>query len=124
MSTKSFDAALPAVGQRTDPLMWGARTIGKADVLLVTDASGVRIEGFEVPRALRRKGYGSEALRCLTALADTHGVDLELTAAPLDRESDITIDDLIRFYERAGFVFAGPDGWRMAAAAPVEPGGE
>lgn len=112
MSTKSFDEALPAVGERTDPTMWGARRIAEADVLLVTDGSGVRIEGFAVPRSLRRRGLGSEALRLLTALADEHGVPLELTAAPLDRESDITTEDLIRFYERAGFIFAGPDGWR------------
>ncbi len=61
---------------------------------------------------LHRAFEPSEATR--KALADEHGVDLELTAAPLDRDSDITVDDLIRFYERAGFVFAGPDGWRMA----------
>lgn len=51
------------------------------------------------------QGHGSEVMRECCADADAEGIILTLEALPYDRSR---FEDLIRFYERFGFTFDGP----------------
>lgn len=56
-----------------------------------------------------RKGYGKKMMQALTQAADTHGITLELIAAPPPhmKRQDPTLpdkDELARFYKQYGFV--------------------
>lgn len=51
---------------------------------------------------IKNKGYGSEVLRECLADADAEGIILTLEAIPYEYGR---LEDLLRFYERHGFVF-------------------
>lgn len=55
------------------------------------------------------KGYGTQALRIITGMADTFGVKLNLFARAMDHKPHST-KRLIEWYERHGFV--APTDWR------------
>lgn len=50
----------------------------------------------------RNQGKASSAMQWLTALADKHGVDLDLTADP---QGGLSKNELRRWYKRYGFTF-------------------
>jgi hypothetical protein len=53
-----------------------------------------------------RKGYASEVMNKITALADKHGVVMRSTIKPFGSER-VEAGDLMKWYSRAGFVKAG-----------------
>lgn len=66
----------------------------------------------------QRHGYAGRALRMLTSLCDANGIPMKLVARPLAPELGLTkgcpasfsIEQLLRFYERHGFVEVRPPG--------------
>jgi hypothetical protein len=55
---------------------------------------------------LPNTGAGSAALKDITDLADKHGTNMTLSAVPLDK-GGISQQDLIKFYQKAGFKLDG-----------------
>lgn len=63
-----------------------------------------RIARINVPRPHRRKGHGTALLRQILADADAEGVLLFLE--PLPSDPGMSRMDLVRWYQRHGFVWA------------------
>jgi hypothetical protein len=74
-------------------------------VMLDTEAAGfysenpiVRLDSVAMPRHLRRRGWGSKVMLCITELADQMGIAIALRAANEDAEE---------FFWRFGFEGSG-----------------
>lgn len=104
---RDFDAA-------THPHPFNNRerlTSGTVGVELYRRGPNVRISAIAT-YGERGKGAGSQALRQITALADQHGVTLELGAKPFKTGGSgkpLSAAQLRRWYTRHGFVAARGD---------------
>jgi len=68
---------------------------------------GIYFEAIQTfPPECEEKGYASEVMKKITALADTHGVVMRSTIKPFGSER-VEAGDLMKWYSRAGFVKAG-----------------
>lgn len=61
----------------------------------------IKIGDLRVPRSYRGKGYGRNAIRCITRLADRLRYSTNLLASPLDKLT--SVEGLETFYCSEGF---------------------
>ena len=64
------------------------------------------IDELHVKREARNKGVGTQMLEDIKKVAKNVGMTVELTALPFDKSS-MSVDELIRWYEKRGFVHQG-----------------
>lgn len=90
-------------------------------VFEVTERAGrLRLNGIRSLYPGQRKGGASAALKAVTAIADKHGVDMELTASPFgDEKTRLDHDQLQDWYRRNRF--EGEKGYDPSLGYMVRP---
>jgi ribosomal protein S18 acetylase RimI-like enzyme len=128
MSTMSPDEIVEEFGEQ-----WSRSDLTTKMPLPGVVANGrlVELTSIGVHGPHQGMGYASRALRMLTGLCDANGVTIELIARPLEPSLRITancpatrsIDELIAWYRRHGFVdaWAAGDDTRRMIRKPLTP---
>jgi GNAT superfamily N-acetyltransferase/2'-5' RNA ligase len=95
---KEIDATFPLnpLNQRENIVVVGGNPIA---VVEVAERSG-RLRLRAIRSLQPRQGAGSQALKAITAIADKHGVEIELTASPYGPEADRLDKDTLQAWYR------------------------
>jgi GNAT superfamily N-acetyltransferase len=88
------------------------RLLGKGMAAAMPSIAGHRIYLSGVQAIEKEKGHGTAVMRYLCALADKHGVELELRAERFrGAEGGMDTEDLVGWYQRFGFRIVRGEYW-------------